>query len=299
MLQRPVIIIEAHQQFRLIYLIHPLGDVLNLIIRTFSGNGIANHHIAYRNAAKKANIKFLYRANPERGALIVNFKEKLFCKNIGRVTETQVAVDIAVQILALGVLDAVRQLHAFRILGRHINFNIGRDAFALVGQPLNAACIDKGGDAHRLVVHINLAVIIGYLKLGHHVHHAAHFPVAQKGGGILVENGDGIIVHLGNIRCKIMLFHRHKLLVLLGVYNRGRSNGANQENQQQDTGSRKTYLGDNACFDLYLNMAWLQFNLLTFSEGSPQEGQDAQGSHGANEKPPSTNRMPKAAAALK
>lgn len=82
-----MIIIQLHQHLCGIHLVYPLGNILYVIIRTFSGNSITENNTPYGNASEKPDIKFLYRTYPVGNTFIIDFKEKLIPENIGGGTE--------------------------------------------------------------------------------------------------------------------------------------------------------------------------------------------------------------------
>ncbi len=130
------------------------------------------------------------------------------------------AVKISVKIFSLGVFDPFRELHALCILSRHVDQDIGRNPVFLVGQPLNRACIGQGSHPDRLSLVIDLGIIPGNLKLGNHIHHTSHLPVAQQRGGVPVQQGDGLVIDLLNVVCKLPLLNGEKPLVFRGIEER-------------------------------------------------------------------------------
>src|SRR5699024_7018168 len=96
--QRSVIVIKLDQKIRRINPVHPGGAFLHRHGFTFSGDGVAQNHFSDGLTAEQADGKFFYRADPVGNALVIDFKTELV-KHIRRIPETQMAVNISVQIL--------------------------------------------------------------------------------------------------------------------------------------------------------------------------------------------------------
>ena len=208
MLVHAMIIIQLHQKLCGIHLINPLWNILYVIIRAFAGYRIAEHHSSHGLAAKQPDIEFLHGAYPVWHAVIIDFKENLVTENVGRELEAKMPVKIAVKIFGFGIFNSFVQHHTFRILSGHINTHISRDSVLLVGQPLNRAGIYQRRHTYRNAVYVNLGIVISHLKLGHHLHQAAHFPVSQKRRRILIQKGDRAVIHFLDIIRKIPGFQR-------------------------------------------------------------------------------------------
>ena len=87
MLINAIIIVQLCQQFSGIHFVDPVWHLIDRIIRTFSGNRIAQYDIADGLPAKQPDIKFFHRAYPVRRALVVDLKKDLVVKNIRRIAE--------------------------------------------------------------------------------------------------------------------------------------------------------------------------------------------------------------------
>ena len=110
------------------------------------------------------------------------------------------AVEIAVEILRRGVFHALVQADDGGLLRDHVDENIGRQALAAVGQPLEKVGVFQIGHAHRPVVIVDLRIGRRDLELADHVAQLAQLAVAQTLGRVLVQHGDlveGNLRHIG------------------------------------------------------------------------------------------------------
>ena len=219
MLQCPVIVIEFHQKIRGKRPVDPLGRILDGIIFRLPGDRVAEHDSADGHAAEQSDVVFLHRTDPVRRPFLIHLKAQVV-KDIGRVPETQMPVDIPVKMIAGRVFHPLFQLYKFRVLGRHIDLDIGRDALAVVGQPFDQAGIPERRYTHRAVLVIDLGIQFIHLELGNHIHHAPHLPVPEKGGRIPVQERDLVKGQFLDIFRKLSGLHGQKLLIFLRVHDR-------------------------------------------------------------------------------
>ena len=152
-----MIIVQFHQKIRRIYPVYPGGTVFHLVIYTFTGYCVAQHNPANGLSAEQTNVVFFHRTDPVGNSVIINLKAELI-KNICGIAESQMPVNIPVQILRLRILHSLLQLHQLCILGCHINGNIRRDPFFLIGQPFNGTGIDQRRYTHRPPFVIDLRI---------------------------------------------------------------------------------------------------------------------------------------------
>src|SRR5699024_11219252 len=68
----------------------------------------------------------IYWTDPVGHPFFIHFKTQVI-ENIGRIAESQMAVDISVKMITGRILHSLVQLHQLCILSRHIDLNIGRD----------------------------------------------------------------------------------------------------------------------------------------------------------------------------
>ena len=201
-------------------MINPLRHFIDRIIFCLPGDGVAKNNTSDRLSSKESDIKLLHRSYPVRNSVVVNLKTQL-SKDVGRIPEPQMPVNVPVEIFACGVFHSFVQHDKLCRLSRHIDPDICRNTFGLIRKPFNHIGIAKRGYPHRLILVIDLTVELIHLKLGYHIHHASHLPVSKQGRRIPVEKRDLIKRKLLDVRLKIAILYIKKLLVLLGIDNRG------------------------------------------------------------------------------
>ena len=96
-------------------------------------------------------------------------------------------VNIAIEMITGRILHPFIQFHQFGILCRHIDLDICRNPLALVREPFDQAGITQGRYSHGLILVVDLAVPVIYLKLRDHIHHTSHLSVSQDRCGISVK----------------------------------------------------------------------------------------------------------------
>ena len=117
-----------------------LRGILNSIILCLAGNCITQYNTPDRLSAEQSDIKFLYGAYPIRYPFLIYFKTEII-KNIRRIFESEMTVNIPVKMITCRILHAFIQFDKLRVLRRHIDLNIRGDPFALVCEPFDKACI--------------------------------------------------------------------------------------------------------------------------------------------------------------
>ena len=165
-----IVIIELNQKISRIDRVHPLRTVLYLITDGFSGNRITEYYLPDGLSAEQPDIKFFHRTDPVRSPFFVHLEAKLI-KNIGRIAEPQMTVNIPVEVFRLGIFDiaAFRKPHTLCILRSHVNGDVCRNAFTHIGQPFDWTGIDQRRYTHRFVLIIDLRIQTADFELGHHV----------------------------------------------------------------------------------------------------------------------------------
>ena len=178
-------------------MVNPIGNLGHGKVLAFAGRSVHHDRAADGLAAKQADREVSNGANPPRVAFVVDF-ERLLSEHIEGIFELHVAVDVARQGLAFGVLDgfAFLKAHHLGILRGHVHDDIGRDALLAVLEPLEQIGIAQRAHAHRMILIVDLAIQGRDLELAYQVGHRAHRAVAQQHGGIAVDDGNLIVVHL-------------------------------------------------------------------------------------------------------
>ena len=143
----------------------------------------------------KRPIVLLHRVDPPRGAALVELKG-LLVKEVGGVAQLHVAVHVAREGLRVRVADGALEPHDLGLLRHHVNEHVGGDALVAVGEPLEEVRVDERAHAHGPALVVDLAVGVGDLKLAHVLRDGAHRPVAEKNGGVAVDDGDLGVVDL-------------------------------------------------------------------------------------------------------
>ena len=152
--------------------------------------------------------------------------------------ETQVAIQIAAEMLRRGIADALLQTHHLHILCHHVNDEVGGQAVGAVIQPLDPVAVAQGGDPDRTVLVVDLGVVIVHLELGHHIRQLAQLAVAQLGRGIPIQHGDLVDGDLLHLAGKVAGLHRQQIPIIGGpnelpaddaAHNGGEDHGQSQE----------------------------------------------------------------------
>ena len=130
--------------------------------------------------------------------------------------ETQVAIQIAAEMLRRGIADALLQTHHLHILCHHVNDEVGGQAVGAVIQPFDPVAVAQGGDPDRTVLVVDLGVVIVHLELGHHIRQLAQLAVAQLGGGVTIQHGDLVEGDLLHLAGKVAGLHRQQIPIIGG-----------------------------------------------------------------------------------
>ena len=117
--------------------------------------------------------------------------------------EPQVAHEVPAEVLGGGVLHALVQADHLRLLGHHVDDQVGRQAVRPVGEPLDEVPIGQRGHPHRAALVVDLGVGGQDLELGDHVAQLAQHPAAQPLGGVLVQHGDLVVGDLLHLRGEV------------------------------------------------------------------------------------------------
>ena len=213
--QGAVVVILLGEEGGGVEVVHPGGHVLGVVVSALAGDGIYQHRAAHVPAAEQADALDHLGGDPPGVALFVDLKLGSG-EDLGGVVEAQVAHDVAVEGLRVGILDALRQADHLRLLGHHIHDDVGGQALLAVGQPLEEVGVIHRGHPHRPALVVDLAGVEGVLKLGHHIAQSAHLPVAQIVGRHLAQGGDLLKGDLGHILHQVARLHVQQLPVVLG-----------------------------------------------------------------------------------
>ena len=241
-----MIVILLHDQLRGKHVVHPAGDIGQLIVGAFTGDGVHQHRTLDIVTAEQADGLDNAGGDPVGVALLVDLKLRR-AKDKGRVVEAQVALDVAVKGLREGVFHALLQPDHRGLLGDHVHPHIGGQTGTSIGKPFEQVGVGNGSHPDRPALVVDLGGVKGILKLADHIAEGAHLPVAEVLGGGLVQGGDLVEGDLGDVSGKVAVLHGQQISVGPGPEDRQGNEGAHDadgdENQQQDTG------GQTAGFD--------------------------------------------------
>ena len=205
-----VIVVLVHDDIGGIHPIHPTGDLL--VIFALAGDGVDQHGALDIRSAEQANGLDDAGADPVRRALLVDLKHRFF-EHHGRIVEPQVAVQVPAEVLRRGVLHPLVQADHLRLLGHHVDDDIGRQAVGAVGEPFDQVAVPQGSHPHRPSLIIELGIGRQDLELGYHVAELAQFPAAQAGGGVGVQHGDLVIADLLHLGGEVTALNGQQLAV--------------------------------------------------------------------------------------
>ncbi len=128
------------------------------------------------------------------------------------------AVDVAGQRLALGVVDGiVAQAHDLGVLGGHVHQSVGRNAAVAVGEPLEQVGVTQGAHAHRRALVVDLGVQVRHLELAHVLGDGAHLAVTQQNGRVAVDDGNLAVVHFLDVLGELQRVGLQHVGILLGI----------------------------------------------------------------------------------
>ena len=228
-LAMPVVLLN--DEVRGVHMVNPLGHIFNRHILALARRRIHEHGTRHGLAAEQANREVAHRANPPCVAVIVDL-ERLLAEHIEGVLELHIAVDVARQRLAFGILDRMLAIeaHNLGILRSHVDNDICGNALLAVLQPLEQVGVAKRAHAHRVVLVVDLAIGRRNFELAYQVGHAAHGSIAQKHGRIAVDNGDFVVVDLLNVLRELVVGRNQNVGVLLSI--------AREERQRQQRAYR-------------------------------------------------------------
>ena len=209
----PVVIVLLHDDVGGVHPVHPAGHFL--IVLAFAGDGVDQHGALHVRAAEEADGLDQTGAHPVGGAGLVDLKDRLV-EHVGGVVEPQVAVQVAAEVLRRGVLHAVLQAHHLRLLGHHVDDDVGGQAGGAVGEPLDEVAVGQGGHPHGAALVVDLVIGGQDLELGDHVAQLAQLAAAQASGGVGVQHGDLVVGDLLDVSGEIAGLNGQELAVCPG-----------------------------------------------------------------------------------
>ena len=147
--------------------------------------------------------------------------------------EPQVAVEVAPEVLGGGVFHAFVQAHHLRLLGHHVDDEVGGQALGAVGEPLDDVAVGKAGHPHRAALVVDLGVGGQDFKLAHHVRQFAQLAAAQPLGAVRVQHGDLVVADLVHLAGKVAGLDREQLGIAAGAEHLPGEQRAHQRHRHQ------------------------------------------------------------------
>ena len=156
-LAMPVVLLN--DEVRRVHMVNPLGHIFNRHILALARRRVHEHSTRHGLAAEQANREVAHRANPPCVAVVVDL-ERFLAEHIEGILELHIAVDVARQRLAFGILDRMLAIeaHNLGILRSHVDNDICGNALLAILQPLEQVGVAKRAHAHRGVLVVDLAV---------------------------------------------------------------------------------------------------------------------------------------------
>ena len=207
-----VVVVLLHDEVGGIDVVHPGRDIVNVVILALAGDGVAEHGALNVGAAEQTDGPDNPGGDPVGRTLLIDF-ELGGVKEVGGVTETQVAHDVAVEGLGEGVLHALLEPHHAGLLGDHVYQHVGGQALAAVGEPLDEVGVVDGGHPDGPALVVDLGGVVGVLELAHHIAEGAHLAVSQVLSGGPVQGGDLVEGDLGDILGEVAILHSKQVPV--------------------------------------------------------------------------------------
>ena len=195
-----VVVILIHDDVGGVQPVHPGGHIL--VILALAADGVHQHGALHVRTAEKPDALDDPGADPVGGALLVDLKHRLV-EHHGGILEPQVAVEVPGEVFRRGILHALVQPDHLRLLGHHVDDDIGRQAVGAVGEPLDEVSVGKARDPHGAALIVDLGIVGQDLKLRHHIRQLTQLPAAQSGGGVAVQHGDLVIADLLHLRDEV------------------------------------------------------------------------------------------------
>ena len=227
-----VVVVLLDNQVGGIHMVHPLGHIVHLVVGALAADGIHQHGADNVRTAEQTDGAADTRAHPVGIALLIDLKSRLI-KEVGGIVETQIAVEIASEMLRRGVANTVLQPVDFHILGHHVDDQIGGQAVGTVIEPLDDVAVAQGRHTDGAALVVDLGIVVGHFKLRYHVCQLAQLAVAQLLGAGAVQHGDLVKADLLHFGGKVALFHRQQVTVIRSAEYLPRNNGAHQCHSQQ------------------------------------------------------------------
>ena len=220
--------------------VNPLGAVGKLVVLGLAGAGVDKDDVRDGRALKEAHGLLLHGEDPPGGAVLVEL-EGLLVKHVGGVLELHIAVDVAGKRLALAVENGLLELDDLCLLRSHVDEHVGGNALRAVDEPLEEVGVHQRAHAHGVALVVDLAVDVGNLELAHVLRDGAHGTVAKQLGGVLVDDGNGGVIDLGDVLGEVAVLHIEHAGIASGVARDDgpAGNDADEEDSNDCSGNRR------------------------------------------------------------
>ena len=232
-------IVLLHKKIARVSAVYPLGNVLDRKILALTRASIAQNHTLDSRAAEQTDGPILHGINPVRIAIFI-YLEGFLVEHICGVMQLHVAINVVEQRVGVRIANRFGRAYHFGILGVHVHNHVSGDAGGLIGPPLENIGIIQRTDAHGSPFVVDLGIQRGYLELGHVIGHGSHGAIAQKHGGITIDERNGTVINLLDVFGEVAVRRLQDRGVLLRIAGKERL-----RHQQSDKTQSRDKQGDD------------------------------------------------------
>ena len=155
-------------------------------------------------------------------------------------------VEVAAEVLAGGIFDAVAELNKVGLLSHHIDHDISGQALGTVIEPLDDISIDQRGHPNRLALIVDLGILaVTDLKLGNQIAvraDAAQRTAAQLNAGVLIQHGDLAVGDLRHVLGEVAAPDIQQVIIGAGTEDGRTGQCAHHADRQNNTGQKDRHL---------------------------------------------------------
>ena len=184
-----VIVVLLGNQLRRVHMVDPRRHIRHVVVATLARHRVYQHRADGIRAAEETDRLLHPRADPPRVALLVDLKGGIV-EEVGGVVETEVAAEVAAEVLGGRIADALLETDDIDVLRDHVNHEIGGQTRLAVVEPLDPVAVAQRRHADGAVFVVDLRVVVCDLELRDHVRQLAELAVAETGRRVAVEHRD-------------------------------------------------------------------------------------------------------------